>query len=196
MAQGRGRLNLIEQLPGECAEIVAWAAGELQKRERTQTDIYSEFVSQLEGLKAERRGELEFDIPSFSSFNRHSIKLATLTQRLHQTREIAATLAKSWDIDASDNLTLIAAEAIKTLVFEVLTSEGEAGIDPKGAMSLANALRAAAQAQGISTSRRQKIEAEFAENAKQAVSQVAKSKGLTAETTQEILSKILGVKAE
>lgn len=192
----RGRLTNIELLPDACAHVVAWAAEELQNRDRTQTEIYQEFVARLETVAREHRGELDFQIPSFSAFNRYSIKLAVMTQRMQETREIAATLAKSWDIEASDNLTLIAAEAVKTLVFELLTTGGEAGIDPKGAMSLANALRAAAQAQGISTARRQKIETEFAENAKQAVSQVAKAKGLTAETTQEILSKILGVKSE
>ncbi|UWU13260.1 DUF3486 family protein [Rhizobium sullae] len=192
----RSRLSGIELLPEECGEIVAWAAEALQDRDRTQTDIYQEFHARMEALQKEYRGELDFRIPSFSAFNRYSIKLATVTLRMQQTREIAATLAKSWDIEASDNLTLIAAEAIKTLVFELLTSKGEAGIDPKGAMSLANALRSAAQAQGISTARRQKIETEFAENAKQAVAQVQKSKGLSADAAEEILSKILGVKAE
>lgn len=190
----RGRLSGIEQLPEECSEIVAWAAQALQERDRSQTDIYQEFHARLEALQKEFRGELDFRIPSFSAFNRYSIKLAAMTQRLQQTREIATTLAKSWDIEASDNLTLIAAEALKTLVFELLSSKGEAGIDPKGAMALANALRAAAQAQGISTARRQKIETEFAENAKQAVAQVQKAKGLSADAAEEILSKILGVK--
>ncbi|OCP17448.1 MULTISPECIES: DUF3486 family protein [unclassified Ensifer] len=190
----RGRLSGIEQLPEECSEIVAWAAQALQERDRSQTDIYQEFHARLEALQTEFRGELDFRIPSFSAFNRYSIKLAAMTQRLQQTREIATTLAKSWDIEASDNLTLIAAEALKTLVFELLSSKGEAGIDPKGAMALANALRAAAQAQGISTARRQKIETEFAENAKQAVAQVQKAKGLSADAAEEILSKILGVK--
>lgn len=143
---GRGRPTNIEMLPEACAPIVAWAADELQKRDRTQTDIYSEFVSQLEAIQREHRGELEFAIPSFSAFNRYSIKLATLTSRLNETREIASTLAEKFDAADSDNLTLIAAEAIKTLIFELLTNSGEAGIDPKGAMSLANALRAAAQA--------------------------------------------------
>jgi hypothetical protein len=193
--KGRGRLSNIEQMPNECAPIVAWAAEELQKRDRTQTDIYSEFVEKLDALRAEYRGELEFDTPSFTAFNRHSIKLATLTKRMQETREIAATLAKSWDIEASDNLTLIAAEAVKTLVFELLTDSGQSGIDPKGAMALANALRSATQAQGISTARRQTIESEFAENAKQAVAQVQKSNGLSADAAEQILSKILGVKA-
>lgn len=195
----RSRLSGIELLPEECSEIVAWAAQELQDRDRTQTDIYEEFHQKMEALQKEFRGELDFRIPSFSAFNRYSIKLATLSSRLNQTREIATTIAEKFDAKASDNLTLIAAETIKTLVFEMLTAAGEAGgkrIDPKGAMSLANALRAATQAQGVSYATRQKVEKEFADNAKEAVAQVAKAKGLTAETTQEILSKILGVKGE
>jgi phytoene dehydrogenase-like protein len=193
MATGRSRLSGIELLPEECAPIVAWAALELQDREKTQTDIYEEFFAKLEALKKEHRGELAFTIPSFSAFNRYSIKLATLSSRLNQMRDIASTIADKFDAKASDDLTLIAAEAIKTLIFELLTSAGEAGIDPKGAMALANALRAAAQAQGVSLATRQKAEAEFAAKATAAVTAVAKTKGLTAEASQEILDRILGV---
>jgi phytoene dehydrogenase-like protein len=193
MATGRSRLSGIELLPEECAPIVAWAALELQDRDKTQSDIYAEFFAKLEALKKEHRGELEFNIPSFSAFNRYSIKLATLSSRLNQMRDIASTIADKFDAKASDDLTLIAAEAIKTLIFELLTSAGEAGIDPKGAMALANALRAAAQAQGVSLATRQKAEAEFAVKATAAVATVAKTKGLTAEASQEILDRILGV---
>lgn len=190
---GRGRLSNIEMLPEQCAPVVAWAAAELQKREKTQTEIYQDFVSQLEGIQREHRGELEFAIPSFSAFNRYSLHLAVMTQRINQTRDIASTLASKFDAEASDDLTLIAAEAIKTLIFELLTTSGEAGIDPKGAMSLANALRSAAQAQGISTARRQKVEQEFADRAKEAVKTVAKAKGLSDDGAKAILDQILGV---
>lgn len=190
---GRGRLSNIELLPEQCAPVVAWAAAELQKRERTQTEIYQDFVSQLEGIQREHRGELEFPIPSFSAFNRYSLHLAVMTQRINQTRDIASTLASKFDAGASDDLTLIAAEAIKTLIFELLTAGGEAGIDPKGAMSLANALRSATQAQGISTARRQKVEAEFKEQAEAAIETVAKAKGLTRDTVSDIKAQILGV---
>lgn len=190
---GRGRPTNIEMLPDACAQVVAWAAEELQNRDRTQTDIYSEFVSQLEAIQREHRGELEFAIPSFSAFNRYSLKLATMTQRLNDTREIASTIATKFDAQASDDLTLIAAEAIKTLIFELLTASGEAGIDPKGAMALATALRAASQAQGVSTARRQKVEKEFGEKALQAVDAVAKAKGLTRDTVADIKAQILGV---
>ena len=69
---GRGRLTGIELLPAACNGVIAWAANELRDRDRTQTDIYSEFVLKLEALQAEHRGEIEFTIPSFSAFNRYS----------------------------------------------------------------------------------------------------------------------------
>ncbi|MCI9864892.1 DUF3486 family protein [Rhizobium skierniewicense] len=191
--KGRGRLSGIELLPEACADAVAWAASELQNRERTQTDIYEEFVGKLELLHQEHRGELEFSVPSFSAFNRYSIRLATLTQRLNQTREIASTLASKFDAAASDDLTLIASEAIKTLVFELVTNSGEAGFDPKGAKALADALFSATRAQGVSTNRRQKVEKEFAVKVEQAVDTVAKAKGLTRDTVDDIKTTILGV---
>ncbi|SOC41585.1 uncharacterized protein DUF3486 [Rhizobium subbaraonis] len=190
---GRGRPSNIELLPEPCAPVVAWAAAELQKRDRTQTDIYGDFVEQLEAIQREHRGELDFAIPSFTAFNRYSLKLAMMTQRINQTREIAGTLAQAFDGSASDDLTLIAAEAIKTLVFELLTNAGEAGIDTKGAMQLAAALRSAAQAQGVSTVRRQKLDKEFAEKVGEAVDTVAQAKGLTRDTVADIKAKVLGV---
>lgn len=192
---GRGRLSGLEQLPAECDDIIAWAADQLKERERTQLDIYNEFFTRLQTLQAEHHGELEFTIPSRSAFNRYSVKLAFMTRRLEETREIAGQIAKRFDAEASDDLTLIAAEAIKTLVWEVLTAAGESGIDPKGAVNLANALRAAAQAQGLSTLRRQKLEKDFAGKVDAAVSNVAKVKGLTAETAETIKAQILGVRS-
>ncbi|MBI1246147.1 MAG: DUF3486 family protein [Alphaproteobacteria bacterium] len=191
--RGRGRLNAIELLPPECDQIIAEAADALRDRERTAQDIYEEFFSKCQALQVEYHGELEFAIPSKSAFNRYSIRLATMTRRLEETREIAAAISKRFDAEASDDLTLIAAEAIKSLVWEVLTAAGEHGIDPKGAMNLANALRAAVQAQGGSTARRQKLQAEFAGKVDEAMTQVAKVKGLTAETVEAIKSQILGV---
>ena len=192
--KGRGRLSGIELLPAEASPIIAWAADELRSRDRTQTEIYEEFTLKLEELEREHRGELEFTVPSFSAFNRHAIKLATLSRRLDETREITGVLAEKFDAKASDDLTVIAAEAIKTLVFEVLTAAGESGVDPKGAMNLANALRAATQAQGVSTTRREKVEKQFAADVGKAVESVARAKGLTAETVDAIKEQVLGVR--
>lgn len=196
MGKGRGQLSAIERLPDACEPVIAWAANELRDREKTQTEIYEEFFSRLEAVKREHRGELDFVIPSFSAFNRFSLKLSALTRRLEATREIAATISERFDAEASDDLTLIAAEAIKTLVFEILTDAGESGVDPKGAMALANALHKATQAQSVSTARRQKVEKEFADKANAAIDKVAAVKGLTKDTVEDIKAKILGVPKE
>lgn len=192
--RGRGRLSGIEQLPPEADEIVASAAAALMDRERTQLDIYEEFFNALNVLKREHHGELDFAIPSFSAFNRYSIRQATLTRRLEETREIAASIAGRFDAQASDELTLIASEAIKNLVFEMITDAGRAGLDPKGAMQLAAALRSALQAQGVSTARRVKVEAEFGEKVEEAVATAVREKGLSADAAEEIKAKILGVR--
>ncbi|RWE78534.1 MAG: DUF3486 family protein [Mesorhizobium sp.] len=192
--KGRGQLSAIERLPDECSPIITWAATELQNRDRTQTEIYQEFFLKMQELQAEHKGELEFVIPSFSAFNRYSIKLAMMTRRLEDTREIAATISKRFDAQSSDDLTLIAAEAIKTLVFELLTDAGESGLAPIGAMQLATALKMASQAQSVSTQRRATVAKEFKADVEKAVDTVAKSKGMSAETADAIKAQILGVR--
>jgi len=191
--RGRGRLSSIELMPPECDAIISWAASELADRDRTQTEIYGEFVDKCEALMAEHRGELDFAIPSFSAFNRYSIRLARLTRRLEQTREIVASIAQKFDARESDDLTIMTAETLKSLVLHMLADAGDEGMEPKDAMMLASAFRQAAQAQSISTERRRKIEADFASRVNDAVKTVAKAKGLTAETAEAIKAQILGV---
>lgn len=192
MAKGRGRLSSIQLLPKECSHIVMWAAAELQVMSSSQLDIYKEFVRRLEELMQDSRGEIQFSIPSYSSFNRYSVNLDDMTRYMNETREMAAAIASTFDAGESDDLTLIATEAIKSLVFQMLSTKKDK-IDPKGVQALANALRAASQAQSVSTARRQTVEKEFGEKVTEAVEKVAKAKGLTAETTEEILGQILGV---
>ncbi|MCB1463248.1 MAG: DUF3486 family protein [Nitratireductor sp.] len=192
--RGRGRLSAIDRLPAEADDIIAWASNELRDRDRTQQEIYEEFFGKLEELKREHHGELEFDIPSKSAFNRYSIFLATMTRRMEETREIAGAIAKRFDAEASDDLTLIAAEAIKTLVYEVLTDAGRSGIDPKGAKSLADALRSAALAQNISTKRRKTVEDQFREQASKAIEMAGEEAGLDAATITQLKQEFLGMR--
>lgn len=191
--RGRGRLSSIELMPSECDGIIAWAAGELSNRERTQIDIYAEFIDKCEALMAEHRGELEFRIPAFSSFNRYAIKMARLTRRLDQTRQIVSALAEKHDPQDADNLTIMAAETVKSLVLHMLADADEDSIDPKGVMQLATALRQAMAAQSVSSDRRRKVEAEFAAKVNTAVATVARAKGLSAETAEAIKAEVLGV---
>lgn len=188
----RGRLSSIDRMPAEAEGIISWAAQELGNRDRTQTDIYAEFVERCEALMAEHRGEIDFAIPAFSSFNRYSMRLARLTRRLDDTRQIVAALSSGFDAKESDDLTVITAETIKALVLHML-SEGADGIDPKSAMNLASAFKFALQAQTISTDRRIKATAEFEDRVGEAVATVAQSRGLTAETAEAIKAQLLGV---
>ncbi|WP_370269222.1 DUF3486 family protein [Nioella sp.] len=191
--RGRGRLSSFDLMPPEADGIIAWAAQELSDRERTQTDIYAEFVTRCEELMREHRGELEFSIPAFSSFNRYSMRLARLTRRLDQTKAIVSTLAEKFDPADADNLTVMTAETVKALVLTMLSETDEDEIDAKSVMQLAAAFKQAVQAQSISTDRRRKAEADFQTRVEDAVQTVARAKGLTAETTEAIKSQILGV---
>ncbi len=192
MATGRGRLSSFDLLPSEADGIVAWAASELADREKTQTDIYAEFVSRCQALMAEHRGELEFRIPAFSSFNRYSIRQARLSRRLDQTREIVAVLAEKHDAKASDDLTIIAGEMIKSVVLHMLGDAAD-GIAPKELKNLADAFRAAQAAQNLSSTRKSRETEQLQAKLGEAVEAVAKAKGLTVETTEQIKAEILGV---
>lgn len=203
MAKGRGRLTAIDQLPEECEAIVSWAAQELADRTRTQVEIYGEFKTKLIALQGEQG--IDFDIPSFSAFNRYSVRLAMISRRLEQTREIAATLSERLDAAGSDDLTLIAAEALKTLIFEILQSSGEGGLSPKGAMELANALRAASAAQVSSSNRRQKLEAEtrlreveadMKAKAEKALDTLSREPGISKDAIARARRDFLGVRAK
>lgn len=190
---GRGRLSSIDVMPPECDAIIAWASMALSSRDDTQTDIYAEFVEKCEALMKEHRGELDFKIPSFSSFNRYSIRMAKLTRRLDQTREIVSAISAKFDAKDSDDLTVMTAETIKSLVLHMLADADDA-VTPKDAMHLASAFRQAAQAQNISSDRRRKLEADFEGRVTDAVDTVAKAKGMTMETAELVKQQILGVK--
>ena len=191
--KGRGRLSSIDMLPDECSDLISWANQELAGRDRTQTEIYFEFCAKLEDIRT--ASGLEFKTPSNSAFNRYSMRQAAMLRRLEDTREIAKTISERFDAETSDELTLMAAEAIKSLVFELLEAGGEAGHTPKSAMELANALRAATAAQSVSSDRRRKVQAEFDAGAEAAIEKVAKAKGWTSKTANAIKAEVLGVKA-
>jgi len=192
MATGRGRLSSFDLLPDEAAGIVRDAARELSARERTQTEIYADFVTACERLMAEHRGELEFGIPAFSSFNRFSMRKAALARHLAQTNDIVKVLSEKWDAKASDDLTVITAEAIKALVLHMV-GEATDGMAPLEVMQLASGFKAAAQAQNLSTDRTIKLQKNFDKRMVETIDSVAKTKGLTADIVEELKAKVLGV---
>lgn len=186
--KGRGKLSTIQQLPPEAQPAVEWAAKELADDDRTQKDILAEFNQRLHDI------DPAIEPISKSAFNRHSMRLSLMTHRMAQTREIATAVSQHLGAKTSDDLTIMAAEAIKTLIFELLGDAGEDGIAPLEAVRLATALKQASQAQLISTDRRTKLDSEFHDAASKAVEAVGRKKGISRETVEDIKSSFLGIK--
>lgn len=181
--KGRGRLSSIDLLPEDAEADVIWAVGQLQKRERLQKDILEEFNGRL--------ADRGIGSVSASAFNRYAVRKAKAFARLDEVRQISSALTNALGPDSADDLTITVAETIKTLVFEILESDGD--ISTKGAMELSRALKHAVEAQTISSDRRKKVEADFAKKATNAIEKAGKSKGLTAKTRDAIKREILGI---
>lgn len=189
--KGRGRLSSIDQLPEEADRLVADACQELRQRDRTQKDILADFNAKLLALGEQL--DTEITPISATAFNRYSVRLARITRRVEQTREIATVLTKRLEPGTADDLTIAVTETIKTLVFELLEAGGEAGLTMKAAKEAAEAVRAAAAAQKISTDRRAKVESEFSKRADAAIDKVAKAEGFSQDTVRAIKANVLGL---
>lgn len=178
--KGRGWLSSIDKLPEECGPVVAWAAKELADRDRTQIDIYKEFKERLE-LVREECG-LTFEIPHYRSFSRYSVNLAALSETVEQARQIATTLADRFDAAGSDDLTIVAAEALKALVLQAAIAASSTGkLTSKALNEYSSAVKNLNAAQAMSANRRIKIEAE--EEARKREEEV---KAKTLETVKEV----------
>lgn len=191
-SRGRGRLSSFDLLPPECDALISWAAQELSDRDRTQAEIHADFVEQALTIQSETG--LSFEIPSASSFNRFSVKQAKLTRNRDETRKLVAALSDSFNAKETDDLTILTAETINALVFHMVSDLDERA-SPLEVMRLASAFKSTLQASAISTDRRIKQQSEFDKKVGDAVTSVAKAKGLTAETAEAIKAEILGVSA-
>ncbi|WP_026379374.1 DUF3486 family protein [Afifella pfennigii] len=179
---GRGRLSSIDLLPEEAEPDIAWAMEQLRERSMLQSAILEEFNARL----ADRGiGPI-----SKSAFNRHSIRLARTARRLEETRAIAKVLNERMP-EATDDLTIMVAETIKTLIFELLEDGGK--LTPRNAMEMARAMKDVALAQGLSTQRRRVLEKEFADKAGEAIDAAGKAAGLSAERISQLRREFLGV---
>ncbi|UGA45996.1 DUF3486 family protein [Bradyrhizobium quebecense] len=196
--RGRGRISAIDKLPEWADEARAWAFEQLKERKLTQIEILDSFNDRLRAASLSQDATAEPPQISRSAFNRTAMAIAIHGRRLQETRAIAAVLAPKLDQAGDNSVTLMVAETIKTLIFEMLSNAGDLRADGDTAEMLMMTARALNQAEGarkISAESRRKIEAELASKASKAIDQVAKAKGLTDETVRAIKSKILGINA-
>lgn len=192
MDEKRGRLSGFDLMPSEASHLVSWAAQELADRKRTQTDIYDEFVTRCRDLMTEYRGELEFQIPAFSSFNRFSMRKAKAGRMLSDTAQLSASLAEKYDHKTADEITILTAEIGKAVIMTLLADKGDK-LAAKEIKALCDALRSVQAAQNMSADRRAEQDARVEKKITEAVDVVAKAKGLTADTAEQIKAEILGV---
>ncbi len=184
--KGRGQLNSIELLPEEVQHHVVWVRDELNKRERLQKDILGEFNARL--------ADHGVAPVSKSAFNRHSVRLAGVARRLHDTRIVTDTVVKRMGPGEADELTIMVAEFIKTLVFEMLEANDHTEFSPKQAKEMAEALRAATNAQHVSAKRRREVNEEIEAAVTQVTENVGKQAGLDADKIAQLRRDFLGVK--
>lgn len=186
--RSRGRLSSIDLLPIEAEEDVAWAFTELRERKKTQADILDSLNIRLavKGL-----GPI-----SASAFNRAAVRTARMAHRLGEVREIAATLAAKFEDGGDEQLTLLASETIKTLIFETLENAGQLPVNGFTAEMLANfalALKSAEQAKKVTADTRKVIEANFKKKAEAAIVSAGGVKGLSPEAKAEFRRLLFGV---
>lgn len=180
--RGRGRLSAIDRLPEWAEPARLWAFEQLKERKLSQLEILEEFNARLRALALHNGVIGEPPQISRSAFNRAAVRLAVLGRRLQETREIAAVLAPKIEAAGDNELTLLVAETIKTLVAEMLGNAGELVPDGDTAemlMFTSRALKHAEEAKRISTDTRRKIEAEIKSKATRAVEAVAASTAKT-----------------
>lgn len=182
--KGRGRLSSIDLLPPEAEQIVLWAFQELKDRDRTQVEIHAEFNEKLAEIGA---GPI-----SASAFNRHSIGIAKMARRHEDARQMATALNERLDPNDADDLTIMAAETIKTLIFELLHNDD--GIDPKGALELARALNSTVAAQKVPLNRKRQQLEQFADQVDTALDKVATETGMGQERIAELRRDFLGLR--
>lgn len=181
---GRGRLSSIDLLPEEADPIVSWAFQELRDRDRMQKDIHAEFNEKL--------AELGLGPISASAFNRHSLGVARLARRHEEVRHMTSVLTERMEPGQTDDLTIIAAETIKTLIFELL--HNDEGMTPKAAMELSRALQSAVNAQKVPLDRKRAQMAQFEKQVDGALEKVAEEAGLGDDRIAQLRREFLGLK--
>lgn len=188
----RGRLSSIDTLPEWAEEAKLWAFAELKERKLTQLEILDGFNERLK-TAAWENGVTKPPQISRSAFNRRAVRMAVMGSRLAEVAEIATAINEGRKPEDDDHLTVMVASTIKTLIFELI--EGDPNLSPKQTMEMARALQAAVSAQNISTARRRKVEAEFAQKAGEAINLVGKEQGLSADQIKRIRRDVLGVRS-
>lgn len=183
----RGRLSSIDLLPEEAFPHVRDALDALAERKRTQNDIREELNGHLLALGC---GPV-----SSSAFNRKAMRLAVVGEKIRSAREMAAVFAEKAASMPDGDVALLINETIKVLIYELVTDQAmeDTGASAKMFKEVSLALYRLEQARKISHGTRAQVAEQVAVQANEQVDKVAKARGLSAETVEDIKAKILGI---
>ncbi len=185
-SRGRGRRSKVDVLPADIKQALNTMLRDGRLQQQEILDLVNEQINEA-GLTAA--------VLSRSGLNRYASKMEQVGQKIRQSREVAEVwAAKLGDAPTSDVGKLLQ-EVVRTMAFEtgMAMSESDEPVSPKVLSQLALAMQRVEQAAMASHKREQEIRKAFAEQAANAVDELATAQGLSAEGVSEIKNKILGI---
>jgi hypothetical protein len=161
---------------------------------REQIDTLLKQEVTLEAIRA-KLGELGADI-SKSALGRYKQQIDKVGDRLKRSREMSQVFVAQLGAAPEGKQGRIIVEMLQSVIFDhmIPVDEGaEPVYDPHNISMLARAMKDLASAEKISADREIIIRREAMRDAAEAAVATAKSKGLSAETAEEIRASILGI---
>jgi hypothetical protein len=187
MATKRGRLSSIDLLPEEAWPHVRAAIDALNENRRSQDDIREELNTHLLAL--------DCNPVSRSAFNRRSLALAKIGEGIRQAREMATIFAEKLDDMPEGDVGMLINEMCKVIIYTMTEKIALEDLETTAKMmkEISLSVYRLEQAGSISTKRRQQIVNTANEKASAVIETVAKERGLSRETAEDIKAKILGI---
>lgn len=178
------RSSSIDRQPPEIQELIS--------KLRFQGRTIDEILAQLKALDVE---------VARSSLGRHVKSLASASERMRHSRNMATALVERFGSEPDNKLARLNLELMHGAMLQLLTAsdddeQGQAApvtFSPQDANFLSGALQKLASAEKTDADLRLKLRAEALKEAAGAVEKVAKEAGLTRETVATIRSAVLGV---
>lgn len=175
----------IDKLPPEIRELIG-------KLRRDQGCTLDQILAKLQ--------ELDVEV-SRSALGRHVKSLAQIGEQMRRSREIATALVDRFGDEPDNRVARLNLELMHSVVMQTITAtqDGEDGepqpvtFSPEDAMFLARSLQSLASAQKTDSDRTIIVQREILKKASAAVKQAAGEKGLSADTADFIMQKVLGV---
>jgi len=182
----RGRLAAIDLLPEEAHPHVQAAIRDLAENRRTAESIREELNGHLLALG--------LDPVSRSAFNRKSLALAKIGMNIRRSREMAAVFAEKLNDMPEGDVGMLITEMCKSIIYNITEEVAVMDLDVGAKMmkEISLAIYRLEQAGSISSKRRVAIEDRARETAVEAVNTVVKERGISDETAQAIIAKVLG----